>query len=81
MSPCLRSVRQFVVLLQLVVELAQRVVDGPLPEGVLVGGSVGGGECGGRAEGLREKEDLGAEEGDFEIDDGGCTGCHHRSGC
>jgi hypothetical protein len=71
----LRSIAQLIVLLQPHVELVQRLVDGFLPQRVLLVGDAG--LKGGRgSQRLGEREDLGAQESGFEIDYCGGVACH-----
>lgn len=60
------------MLFQQVIQLVQRVVGGLLSQRVFRVRGIGCGEGAGGLEGLGEGEDLGAEEGRFEVDYGGC---------
>lgn len=73
MSHGLQAIRQSIMFLNLGIEFLKRVVDIALPERSVF---VGFGKGRGGAEGLRERLDLGAEEGGFEVDYCGRVGGH-----
>jgi hypothetical protein len=64
------------MLLQQPIQLMQCFVDGFLSKRILFGGGVGCEEGGRRGQRVGEREDLGVEESELEIDDRGCRGGH-----